>query len=157
VNSRDFIEHVLELARSAGRPNARAMFGGHGIYLDGRIVAIVVDDVLYLKSDADCAARFEQRDLAPFVYVTKDGERIAMSYRLAPDEALESAEQMREWMRLAQGLRCGLPRESRRGGRGRVPDASTRADRGIDDPSVDDTRDQRVLRPRTLSTRYKAC
>jgi DNA transformation protein len=116
VNSRDFIEHVLELARSAGRPNARAMFGGHGIYLDGRIVAIVVDDVLYLKSDADCAARFEQRDLAPFVYVTKDGERIAMSYRLAPDEALESAEQMREWMRLAQGaaLRAAARKPTRR-------------------------------------------
>ena len=100
-NSRDFIEHVLDLARGAGRPEARAMFGGHGIYLDGIIVAIVIDDAVYLKSDEHNAAAFDERALQPFVYVTKDGERIVMSYRLAPDESLESPAQMREWIQLA--------------------------------------------------------
>ena len=79
------------------------MFGGHGIYLDGIIVAIVIGDALYLKSDADNAAAFDERALPPFVYVTKQGERIEMSYRAAPDESLESPAQMREWMQLAHG------------------------------------------------------
>lgn len=55
-NSRDFIDYVLELARSAGAASARAMFGGHGIYLDSLIVAIMIDDPLYLKSDAQSRA-----------------------------------------------------------------------------------------------------
>jgi DNA transformation protein len=102
-NSRGFVDHVLELAQGAGRPSARAMFGGHGVYVDGLIVAIVVDDTLYLKCDAQSLAAFQAQDLPAFVYVTKDGERIAMSYHRAPDEALESPDAMREWMRLAQG------------------------------------------------------
>jgi len=51
ANSPDFVAHVLELMRGAGSATARAMFGGHGIYLDGMIVGIVVADVLYLKTD----------------------------------------------------------------------------------------------------------
>lgn len=115
-NSPDFIDHVLELARGAGKPSARAMFGGHGIYLDGQIVAIVIDDALYLKADAESAAAFDARDLPPFVYVTKDGERIVMSYRLAPDEALESPAAMREWLRLALGAALRKPQKVKRRG-----------------------------------------
>ena len=99
-NSHDFIDHVLELARGAGKPTARARFGGHGIYLDGQIVAIAID----------------ARDLPPFVYVTKDGERIVMSYRLAPDEALETPAAMREWLRLALGAALRKPQKVRRRG-----------------------------------------
>ena len=103
-NSRDFIDHLLELARHAGQPTARTMFGGHGLYVDKAIVAIVIDDTLYLKCDATTAPAFEARDLAAFVYTTKDGQRIVMSYRRAPDEVLESPDAMREWIRLAQGV-----------------------------------------------------
>ncbi len=37
------------------------MFGGHGLYVDGMIVGIVVDDVLYLKTDAETRPRFVER------------------------------------------------------------------------------------------------
>jgi DNA transformation protein and related proteins len=128
ANSRDFVDHLLELARPAGAPTARAMFGGHGIYLDGLIVAIVIDDTLYLKCDVQSAAAFDARDLAPFEYVTKDGERIVMSYRRAPDEVLESPDAMREWLRLAQGaaLRRATPRPATKA---RVPKAAKRTAR----------------------------
>ena len=103
ANSRGFVDHVLELARGAGTASARAMFGGHGVYVDGLIVAIIDGDTLYLKSDAQTRAAFDARQLAPFEYVTKDGEQMLTSYRRAPDEALESPAAMREWLRLAQG------------------------------------------------------
>ena len=48
-NSRDFVDYLLELARPVGRGDRRTMFGGHGLYLEGIIVAIVIDDTLYLK------------------------------------------------------------------------------------------------------------
>jgi DNA transformation protein len=101
-NTPDFVDYVLELARVAGRASARAMFGGHGVYLDGLIVGIVIDDVLYLKSDDATVEAFEARQLPAFEYVDRHGKRTVMSYRLAPDEVLESPEAMRDWMRLAK-------------------------------------------------------
>lgn len=103
ANTPDFIAHVLELMRPSGRVSARAMFGGHGLYVDGLIVAIVVEDVLYLKTDDETRPAFVRRDLGPFSYTTKEGKAHAMSYHRAPDEAVEGPEAMREWLRPAIG------------------------------------------------------
>ncbi len=103
ANSPDFIEHVLELMRTTGRSSARAMFGGHGLYLDGLIVAIVIEDVLYLKTDDETRPAYLKRHLDPFSYTTKDGKAYAMSYHRAPDEAVEGPDAMREWLRPALG------------------------------------------------------
>ena len=100
-NSKGYVEYVLELMRPAGRASARAMFGGHGIYVDGMIVGIVVDDVLYLKTDTETRGAFVARGLAPFRYATKKGDVEITSYYRPPDEALESPAEMREWLRLA--------------------------------------------------------
>jgi DNA transformation protein len=116
-NSREFIAHVLELMQPTGSASARAMFGGHGIYMDalipanppaassrkgGRlIVGIVVDDVLYLKTDAETRAAFVAQELEAFRYASKTGELHVTSYYRPPDEALESPAAMREWLRLA--------------------------------------------------------
>lgn len=102
ANSRDFVDHVVELARPCGQASARAMFGGHGLYLDGRIVGLVVDDTLWLKCDAGNVEAFAERGLPPFVYVSKDGQRTLTSYRRAPEEALDGPDDMRAWLRLAQ-------------------------------------------------------
>ncbi len=118
-NSRDFIAHVLELAGHA-KPSARPMFGGHGIYVDGIIVGLVVDDVLYLKTDDVTRARFVAEGLAPFTFTKrKTGLVEVTSYYRPPEEALESADAMREWLRLAQGaaLRAAaqrVPKTTRR-------------------------------------------
>ena len=100
-NSREFIAHVLEMMQPAGRVSARAMFGAHGVYLDGLIVGIVDDDVLYLKTDARTRPTFVTRDLEPFRYTTRSGEIHSTSYYRPPDEALESPAAMRDWLRLA--------------------------------------------------------
>jgi len=101
ANSRDFVLHVLEMMRPAGSASSRAMFGGHGVYLDGVIVGIVDDDVLYLKTDAATRAAFVERSLPPFAYRGHDGEMHETGYFRAPDEALESPASMREWLRAA--------------------------------------------------------
>ncbi|MEO8346015.1 MAG: TfoX/Sxy family protein [Betaproteobacteria bacterium] len=103
ANTPDFIEHVLELMRPAGRASARAMFGGHGLYLDGLIVAIVVEDVLYLKTDDETRPAYLERSLDPFSYTTKEGKAYAMSYHRAPEEAVEGPDEMRAWLRPALG------------------------------------------------------
>src|SRR4029450_1890264 len=100
-NTRDFVAHVVETMQPA-RAVSKAMFGGHGLYDDGLFVAIVVDDVLYLKCDAERAAAFDALDLPPFVYRDRQSRKLITKYRRAPDEALESPAEMRRWLRLAR-------------------------------------------------------
>ncbi len=95
-----FVEHVLELLAGLGPVSARRMFGGHGIFLDGRMFALIADGTLYLKTDDASRGEFERLGLAPFTYARR-GKPFAMSYHQAPEEALESAEAMREWAELA--------------------------------------------------------
>lgn len=95
-----FIEHLHELLDSLGRIAVRRMFGGHGLYCDGVFFAIVIDERLYLKADGESRGRFEQAGSAPFVYDAR-GRQIEMSYWNAPDEAMDSADDMRPWAMLA--------------------------------------------------------
>ena len=99
----DFVEHVVETMREFGAVSPKQMFGGWGLYHDGAFFALIIEDALYLKVDDDNRALFEGAGLSSFVYVTKDGERIAMSYYQAPPEALESPAMMTEWARSAYG------------------------------------------------------
>ena len=116
ANSKDFVAHVLEMMRSAGSASARAMFGGHGVYLEGLIVGIVDDDVLYLKTDDATRAAYVERELPPFRYRGHDGEWHVTGYFRAPDEALESPPAMHEWLRgaLAVSLRATAAKAPRR-------------------------------------------
>jgi DNA transformation protein len=116
ANTPGFVDHIVELAAPAGRVSARPMFGGHGVYVDGTIVGIVVDDVLYFKTDEQTRAAFTELDLEPFRYSAKDGAVHTTSYLRAPDEALESAPAMSEWLRraLAAALRSGAAKSRKR-------------------------------------------
>jgi DNA transformation protein len=94
-----FVEHVVEMMRAFGAVEAKAMFGGWGLYHRGAFFAIVAQDALYLKTDAQNRGQFEAQALEPFVFRSKDGTKTAMSYRRAPDEALEDPAVMAEWAR----------------------------------------------------------
>jgi len=95
----DFVEHVVETMRELGPVTPKQMFGGWGLYHDGLFFALIAEDALYLKVDDENRAQFEAAGLEPFVYVTKDGDRMAMSYHQAPPEALESPAMMTAWAR----------------------------------------------------------
>lgn len=106
--------HALELLAGSGSARARAMFGGHGLYLDGVFVALVADEVLYLKVDAETQAQFQQAGGRPFIY--SGGQRpMTMSYWTVPEDALDSASALAPWARLAlaAGLRARSPKPSR--------------------------------------------
>ena len=108
----DFVAHALDLMRAWARVDARAMFGGWGLYRDGRMLALVADEVLYLKVDAQTAARFAAAGSAPFVYSGKS-RTITMSYWRAPEECLETPAAMHAWCELAWSavLRAPAPRK----------------------------------------------
>ena len=112
----DFVDHVVETMRAFGPVSAKQMFGGWGLYHEGLFFALIAEETLYLKVDEENLARFEEAGLPPFVYVTKDGDHMAMSYRQAPPEALESPVAMAEWARLgfAAALRAKNRKPSRK-------------------------------------------
>jgi DNA transformation protein len=111
----EFVAYVLELIAPLGAASSRSMFGGYGIYIDSQIIAIVVDDTLYFKTDEANRKQFGDLGLEPFSY-TSNGKTYAMSYFRAPDEALDSPHSMLPWARtaLAAALRNAAARKPRR-------------------------------------------
>ena len=98
-----FVEHVLETMRLFGPVDARAMFGGWGLYHEGTFFALIIEEGLYLKTDDENVGEFKALKLEPFVYPMKGGDKIVMSYYQAPEETLESREVMAQWARSAYG------------------------------------------------------
>lgn len=94
----EFVDYLHEVFAHFGPISARRMFGGYGIYHDGLMFALVVDDTLYLKADAGNIAQFEQRGLRPFAYNSR-GRTVRLSYYLAPEEMLEDSNEAAAWAR----------------------------------------------------------
>ena len=99
--SNALIAHLQDLCADLGHLTARAMFGGYGIYLDGLLIGVLIEDALYLKADDQTTALFQKAGGAPYVYLGQQ-RPITMSYWSLPEEALESPEALQPWLRLAQ-------------------------------------------------------
>jgi DNA transformation protein len=98
--SDDFVDYVLELLGPFGSVGARRMFGGHGMYLDGLMFALVSGDALYLKADDMNRIEFQQAGCEAFSY-TRNDRRATLNFFRAPEEAMDSAELMLPWARSA--------------------------------------------------------
>ena len=95
-SEKEFSRYIVELMQSVGPVNAKAMFGGHGIFLDGLMFALIADSVLYLKIDKETENDFTAKGLEPFTY-SKKGKEFKMSYYQAPGEVLEDHDEMYVW------------------------------------------------------------
>lgn len=113
--SREYLDYLLESLAPLGRVVAKRMFGGTGLFLDGLMFAIVIDDQLWLKADDRNRAEFTALDLPPFTY-QRQGKATALSYYRAPDEALDAPHALLPWARsaFAAALRSGAAKASRR-------------------------------------------
>lgn len=100
ANSPEFVSHALDLLSLLGPVQARAMFGGHGLYFRGVMFGLLDDDELFLKTDDLCRPRFEALGCRGWVYPGKDGP-METGYFRPPDEAHEDPEAMLPWARLA--------------------------------------------------------
>ena len=92
----DYIEYLRELFELFGDVQMRRMFGGHGVFYQGLMFALVVDDMLYFKADKQLAREFELKGLEPFKY-TKKNKLVQLSYYQAPEESLEDPQEMKKW------------------------------------------------------------
>lgn len=94
--SHDYSDYILDLLSSWAKVNARKMFGGYGIYRQGKMFAIIVDDTLYFKVSDTNRPDYEAAGTSPFTYTSK-GKQITMSYWQVPDEVLEDSEKLSIW------------------------------------------------------------
>ena len=99
--SAGFADFVREQMMAVGPIALRRMFGGMGVFRDGLMFALIVDDVLYLKASEEGRAVFEAEGLKPFSYATKKGEHTLTSYWRAPERCLDDPDDMTIWARRA--------------------------------------------------------
>ncbi len=114
MNTPGFIASLHEAFERLGRIEARRMFGGHGVFHEGRMIALVVNDTLYLKADALSAPHFDALKLPHFSY-SRRGKATQMSYREAPAELFEDRDLAALWGRRAweAAMRSGQPARPR--------------------------------------------
>ncbi len=92
----EFIQYLLDMLQEFGAVRAKAMFGGHAIYRDGIVFAIVVDNTLYIKADNNSRELFEKKGRKRFSYL-RQGKECFLSYYMAPDEAVEDKDKLYFW------------------------------------------------------------
>jgi DNA transformation protein len=88
--------YLLDELEPLGQLSLRRMFSGQGLFLDGRMIGILFDDVLYLKVDTRNRPDFEAAGSEPFVY-ERMGREVALSFWRLPDEIIEDGDALRAW------------------------------------------------------------
>jgi DNA transformation protein and related proteins len=96
----DFADHCCELLGSLGEVQAKRMFAGWGLSVQGLTVAIIAWDTLYLKANAQTLPQFASAGCRVFEHISKGITR-RMQYYTAPEDALESRAAMQPWAVLA--------------------------------------------------------
>ena len=96
-----FIKDQLSLF---GPVTIRNIFGGAGVYADGVMFAILVDDTFYLKADEATQPAFISEGMGPFTYRPPGKGPVAMSYFEVPPRLLEEPEELAAWARDAHRI-----------------------------------------------------
>jgi DNA transformation protein len=106
-------DSIRELFSEFGPIDVRRMFGGAGVFVDGRMIALISREIIYLKADGETIPDFEREGLMPFSYATKNGEHKLTSYWRMPDRLYDDPEELAHWARraLAVALRAAGRKE----------------------------------------------
>ena len=90
-----FLEYVSDQLSIGGEVTTRKMFGGAGLYREGKMFALIADDVAYLKVDDSNRDKFIATGSGPFSpYPDKPG---MMSYFEIPPDVLENPIVLSAW------------------------------------------------------------
>ncbi len=98
--SASHLTHLKDLFAPFGDISIRKMFGGAGVYCDGKIFAIADDDDVWLKVDDVSRTEFESEGLKPFE-IEMNGKKGTMSYYKPPDDIYDDEDALRRWAGLA--------------------------------------------------------
>ena len=100
VKRDSYAEFVLEQLAGVGDLDCRAMFGGHGLYLNGIFFGIISRGRLYFKTSPSTVAGYRERGMQPF---RPNDRQTLKNYYEVPAEVVEDGEQFAVWARQAAG------------------------------------------------------
>ena len=84
ATDKDTVAYICEQVQGAGVVSARPMFGEYGLYCDGRVVALICNNQLFLKPTPQAMAILGPVPMAP---AYPGGKPMAVA-----DEALDDAD-----------------------------------------------------------------
>ena len=94
-----FCGHVLdEVLKGVRGITAQAMFGGYGIYREGRIFGIIANNKLFFKVDETNQLDYEEKGSKPFVYAQGNHKLTTMSYWEVPQEIMKDRAVLKVWV-----------------------------------------------------------
>jgi len=94
--SEQFKDHILDLLEPLGGITVKRMFGGGGVFRDGLMFALMVDDRLYFKADSQTQNDFEAIGGEAFTY-QRGGKTVALTYFEIPEEVMDDTDEIIGW------------------------------------------------------------
>ena len=94
----DFVQELLE---GLGPVRVKRMFGGHGVFADAVMFALIDEDTLYLKTDEPLRAELAAEGSVSWVYRGRRGLEETTSYWRLPESALDDPDEAVAWARKA--------------------------------------------------------
>ncbi len=96
-NDRTFKDFVLDQLSGPG-VEARAMFGGYGLYHGARFFGIVFKGRVFFKTDRDTRSLYEERGMKPF---QPGAKQTLKNYYEVPADVLEDTDELVDWAKKA--------------------------------------------------------
>jgi DNA transformation protein len=98
-----FATEIIDQLAEVGGLNSRRMFGALGLYADGAIFGMIVDEALYLKLDEEAFGALRLLGGKPLRPVSRKPDLESARYIAVPLEILENRDEMLGWVRRAIG------------------------------------------------------
>ena len=103
---------VQEALEPMGRVTKRHMMGVVTLYLDGTIFAVLREDEIGFKADAETNDIWDREGCARFTFHFKNKNTESINYRRAPLDVYDDPEAMRRWAAL--GVEAGARSAARK-------------------------------------------
>jgi DNA transformation protein len=103
--SDSFGEFLREQLAPLGQIAMRRMFGKTGVFCEGVMLGMVMEDTLYLRVDDHNRATFKEAESFPPLSYEKKGSTIDLSFWRAPERLLDEPDELVTWAREALAAR----------------------------------------------------
>lgn len=115
----DQIAHARDLfglfSQEFGPITTGRMFSGTALYVEGDVMfACLLSDTIWMKSDAETRAAFEDAGSRPFTYTKATGPMSVPSLMSLPESALDDPEEALSWARLSYAPALKAAEDKRR-------------------------------------------
>jgi DNA transformation protein and related proteins len=103
VANDSFAEFLREQLAPLGRITMRRMFGKMGVFCNGLMLGMIMDDTLYVRVDDHNRMVFKEAEFEPPLNYEKQGRSIDLAFWRVPEHLLDEPDELVAWARAALG------------------------------------------------------